>query len=53
MNKLVYTFLILVAFTSCKETNTEETLTETSNIVALTKEQFETSKASLVSIHFC
>lgn len=49
MNKLVYTFLVLVAFTSCKETNTEETQTQTSNIVALTKEQFETSKMEIGS----
>ena len=49
MNKFIYTFLILVAFTSCKETNTEEMQTETSNIVALTKEQFETSKMKIGS----
>lgn len=49
MNKLVYTFLVLVAFTSCKETNTEETQTETSNIVEITKEQFETSKMEIGS----
>lgn len=49
MNKLVYTFLVLIAFTSCKEASTEETQNETSDIVTISKEQFETSKMEIGS----
>lgn len=49
MKKLVYIFLVLVAFTSCKETNTEEPQNESSNAIIISKEQFETSKMEIGS----
>lgn len=47
MNKFIYTFLVLVAFTSCKENNTLAPQNEPTNLITVTKEQFETSKMEI------
>lgn len=48
MNKLIYTFLAFLILISCKEAATnEENQTEVSNVVTISKEQFDTSKMEI------
>ena len=49
MNKILYTFSLVFLFVSCKETSTVETVNEneSSNVITISKEQFEASKMQI------